>query len=469
MKILLLSICLLLSACTTNKGGVLSIEIVPENPALLKAIMETSSEDENLDPEVIDFINHQPSHQWSENAYVYLWGMAYKTADVYQTGLELAHKFAELNQAYDYKNEYDESFLQSYELMQIPGSEDFCVLREKDCFNQTIENLSDKLVLANKFRAMRGRYNEFMSLPHYSDVSGWVNDLESPIAPYRSITAGMKIQHVFWLEKLITQDKESVIQSIHEEAINLGLRLAQADSLISKMIFVHMYSEHLELINAAFAMGWLKQNEIRNISSLEPLNQAELSTELAWRNEEQVKMLMIKKTYHADTFDDEFIELFYSDLPEKMIKPNAVLNQLYFEFVMPLIEYRKQDPELFFKGLEDFSIKIEFDEIKNSGGTLLNISPEEVKNKYLLYQARLFSLNMKIQLLNAMLEQGTPEKVIEAANKGHAAYLNLYDQSEPFIEDGKLCYSGIFETNQRFRCLNIINPKPKPTEPVEVL
>jgi len=423
-----------------------------------QSIMDNSPDDVQLHQDVINFLENRTEPVWQNNAYVYGWAIDLKTENVYQTGLEIAKELLIANNNYDYVDDYDDSFLSQYEKISMPSHDDFCKLIELACFTEIINNLDRQIQLTKPYQELVTRYDNFMSYDHYSDTSNWVASLPSPVLPFKVLVNGQKIKYILSIKNLTLGEKEHIVSMLKKEAYNLKRLLAQSDSLIAKMIFVHMYSEHLEFINAALAMKWLTVNDISDFASLETLNQYELSTVKAWHNEEKIKMRMIQKTVHKNKVKNLLINVFFADLPAKMIKPNLILNTLYSDFFLPLMDYMERPPKLFYEGLADFDININFDEIKNPVGHLFNISAEDTKSQYLDYQARIFSINMKSQLLKAYVNEGSYEEVIKKAKQGHKNYLNHFDQSTPFIENKKICFTGIFDSNKALRCLNILYP-----------
>jgi len=452
---LLILLCfVIISSCAIEKKNPEIDE--PKKASQLQEILKNSTEDVLLHPDVNVFLTSSIVPIWQNNAYLYGRAMDLKTDNVYKTGFEISQKILMMNEDYDYKRDYDNSFLNDYEKIDIPNNEDFCSLREIDCFSELMKHFPEILNKSKHYEELQYRYESFIAYEYFSDPVLWVLESNFPLVSYRVLTNGIKIKNIHWLEELMRGNKELIIPQIYAEAIAIKRLLAQADSLIAKMVFAYLYSEHLELVNVALAMKWLTIEDISNLESLSPLTSAELSTQKAWHNEEKVKMRMLQNTLHKDQADNILIDLFYPELPPKMVKPNLILNTLYFNFFKPLMAYMDLLPDEYYQGLSEFNIHITFDEIENPVGTLLNISPDQVKDQYLEYQARIFSLNMKAQLLRALVEQGTYESVISKANIGHKAYLNHFDQSPPIMDENQICYSGIFEGNKGLRCLNII-------------
>lgn len=454
MKKGLFIVTLFIAACSNNHNHQPHEEADDQKSERLQKIMTVSPDDQDLHDDVKKFLKHNEDKQWSNNAHVYIWGMKYETDDVYATGLEIAQKLSELNQNHDYNSQYDFDFMNKYTEIKQPEHDEFCSSRLSECFTRFLADIEEKYKQASQYETLRKRYQELLSYNDYSDVTEWVLDDNFTVPTFTLLTRGMEINQIYWLKDLKNGLTQPVITQLFHEATQLKNWLKQADSLIAKMVFVHLYAEHLEFINGALNAGLLKVEQIREIPSLNYLVGEALSLEKAILKEEKVKLILVKTVFKPEHIEEPFVNLFFPDLPGKMVKPNLTLNQLYFDFVLPLVDYLNLSPGDFYAALEDFDFKVEFDEIENAAATIFNASSEEIKNRYLTYQSRMFSLNMKIKLLNALIEQGSAQKVIEKAAQGYTPYLNDYDQSKPYLSENKICFKGVLELEERYRCLN---------------
>ena len=62
---------------------------------------------------------------------------------------------------------------------------------------------------------------------------------------------------------------------------------------------------------------------------------------------------------------------------------------------------------------------------------------------------------MKIQLLRLLIQSESIDNL-----KVGDEFLSSFDQTKPYIKDGKICYSGLVDKFRDYRCLLIIKETP---------
>lgn len=423
----------------------------------LELILENSVEDEALHAEVAAFIDDWPEPQWKDNAYVYAWGMDKDVEDVYKSGLNIAKILRKLNLNHDYQTEYDLTFMEAFKNLELPDKNYLCRMDLSGCFNKMVQNNSSFLKEYAGFNYTVDRYHAFLSFKNYSDTSYSLLIDESPFPSYRVITVGQDLQFLKWIEIFKAKKAdEALLSAIKNENQLLRKRLAQADSLMSKMILAAMFSKHLEFIHGSWSLGWISATSIDEMGVLKPLTQEHLNFTKAWTNEERMSLTMVNKTFRPKNVKNLMVEMFYPDLTKKMIKTNTILNKLYFEVIKPALSYQNLSSPVFYQKLKDFDLEIYFDEVKNPAGATVNQTTEQLKDKFMSFTVRVHELNMKTQMLKLIIQSGSIDNFLLKIKQGKSEFHNYYDGSQPEITDGRLCFNRPFEYGY-FTCLVVIN------------
>ena len=418
------------------------------------------TEDVALDAEVAEFLAYKPDVQWQENAYVYLWGMDRETDDVYQTGLEILQQVAAADQAFDYINDYNNEFLLKYETIELPKHKDFCSFLEADCFAKTWVHLDKLLLQLEDHQTLMSRYIRFFSYKVYARPMLMTS--ESPFPNLRSLTIGQRLLHLKMLSDLKAGKIKKALAQIKKQNQEIRNKLSQTNGLIDKMVMTAMLAELIEFVHIGYTKKWLSGKEIKATGILKPLTKEELSVHEPMFMEYQTMMQMLhvvlsQELSSLQTEPSHWIFEFFPDLPKAMIKPNLFLNVQYHEHIKLNLAVHKQDANEYYSGYESLDIVVGHDLARNAVGKVFNLTAQENKEIYLHYQVRLYDLDMKIQLLRAVIEEGGVSQLMEAVKKEPTKYPNSYDSSAPFKDENKICYSGLDEKNLKYRCLFILD------------
>jgi hypothetical protein len=424
----------------------------------IEKIMQLPEGDEELNQEVISFLQQQQVANWDDNANVYLWGAAYQTDEPYQLGLELSKKLRTLNLNHDYKEPMDTAFLDELTPLKVLENQQLCSLVETGCFGDWLDILASDSKLLDEYNTHRQRYLRFLEFTDFTDVATLILAESSPFPSYRVLTAGHKLNHLYWLKQLKAGQAAVVLQGVEQESLSLRNRLEQADTLIAKMIFHFMYDHHISFIYSAWSNQWLTREQVLGLSSLQPLTPAQLSTRKAWESEERAGLIMIQHVFVKENAPTILADLFYPGLVDRLIKPNDMLNELYLTVTKPVMAMLDLDARSFYQAEQAFDLELNYDPEVFPAKAMLNHSSEELKSKYLTYPERMFALDMKIQLLRAVVQEGSFEQVLEQASKGHKPYLHHFDQSLPAQKGNVICYQQTTRTRMKDWCLPLIDP-----------
>lgn len=447
-------ICLLLLFCFASIAAVDVQDDEKHNYDLAQIIQSIALiyTDDKLDPEVEKFINYEPEIIWEDNAYVYLWGMRTKEESPYKVGKEILEKLVEEDKLYNYEQHpLNLDFLDDYEQFDLPESNLLCKKHEKGCINKILKNKNIGLFLS-EYEFYKFRYLIFLKFYHFNQIAD--RRLESPIPSFMAITYAQKIFHISVLHEIKNTPKAITTEQLIDELNHLKNLLKQSDTLLSKMVILAMINENVEFINYLYQNNLTNFNVVNSQTIFRPLKQSEKSLYNAMYEEHTKGMKMLfdwTSDYKALTrkaknlFGDGLMKVYHF----LVSKPNLTVNTQYNQIVKQLLIITKLPPKLFYKEYEKFENKVTHDKIRNYIGHLLMSYPMP---DYLIYQARIFDVDMKIQLLRLIIQS---ESIYNLNISDE--FLSSYDNTEPFVKDGKICYSGVTELFPENRCLLIYN------------
>ncbi len=404
--------------------------------------------DDALDPEVAAFINQPLEPVWKANAYVYLWGMDKITNDPYQTGVEILKLLEQENQQFNYeKRPYDYSFAHHFTKYESPKSDLLCERYTRSCINEIINNKPQASKFISDHAHYISRYNNFLSFKHFKQIANL--RMDTPLPTYIILLKAQKLYHISLLLNSDTNE-ERMIDSILEELTYLRIQLANIDTLLGKMLIAVLLNENIELLNYAIQTAQTLLNiDSSGISRLTP---AERSIYNAM-NQEHSKNLKRFIDYIEDP--NRLSKKNSKPLTRKLMKlicffvakPNLTANTIYFDFMKLSLEHNRLSISQYYKRIKNTSGQISHDPIRNymSWKLLTDTLPE-----YKEYQMRIFDIDMKLQLIRLLIDSGSIEKMTKNKN-----LLSSFDQTPAFIENDKVCYSGLATMSPEFRCLLI--------------
>jgi len=409
--------------------------------------------DDALDPEVEEFLNYKQEIIWEDNAYVYLWGMDKITENPYATGKEILEKLVEDDKHYNYEQRpLNFDFLDDYSNHELPEDDLLCKKSEKGCFLSIFENQSQIDSVLSKYDFYIPRYLEFLNYKHFNQIAS--RRLESALPSYRTLTKSQQIYHLSILSKLLKSNRIDAISILSKELDLLKVKLEKVDSLISKMIAVELISENVELFNLLYQKKYINLKSKTDISVFDKLTHLQITLYQAMFEEHSKGLKMIfdwTSDYKTLTkkaknpLGDSLMKLFYFFVS----KPNLTVNTHYHKIVKHLLRTTGLPVNEFYHVEKEFNDKPEHDRIRNYlGYTMMST----MMPSYLDYQARVFDIDMKIQLMRLITLSNSIDELIQSDD-----FKSSYDKTSPFIKDGKLCYTGSVDINEKYRCLLIIN------------
>ena len=407
--------------------------------------------DDKLNPEVEEFLNNKHEIIWEDNAYVYLWGMDKKTDDPYKIGQEVLLKILDENKLFHHeKHPYNNELLDEYQHYETPNNDLLCEKHKKSCFHKIIQNSDDIIKLVKKYSLPIDRYLKFLKFNHYKQISGLLYD--SPAPPYRFMIVGQRLYHLSLIQELNSNSNFKIIDELNIELTYIKQKLKRADDLLSKMIMVAILAENIEFFNLLYQNNLIKLNSKHVYQIFQPLTMEEMSTYAALKNDHY---MILKSVYSICKNPEILFEKSYKLMTIRLfkllaffvIKPNLSVNTQYFKVSKPILEIIKLTQKQFYIKQSQFNKKVTHNNIRNYvGSKYFNIESID----YLGYQARVFDLDMKIQLMRLLIQSESIDNL-----KTGDKFLSSYDQTKAFIKNEKICYSGLTENSEEYRCLLI--------------
>ncbi|TDR16753.1 hypothetical protein [Marinicella litoralis] len=417
--------------------------------------------DDQLQEDVRTFLENDEPKNWDDNAYIYLWAIDVASENTYETGKEMSRKVVEANSRYKYEMEpYDSSFLYEYEYISTSNKDFYCTYSFNDCFPAIYLEIENALKHVKTDYVMYERYQQFLKYEHTSPP--YIPKFEAPWPNVSVLTYGHQLNQAVMIEKLFNHEHGEFIRLFEDDTLNLKTMYSKTNSALNKMVLLSLIDKNIELIGHLFQLQHIDAELLNSTKILQLLTATELSGYEMLAFELRVMMKIVQELsenphYLIKPSDKYLGSAITKKLMPLVFKANLTLNSMYHEYVSKVLEYSKLAPADFYIQYDQLNVNVKYDYIRASVSSYLASFITNDKSIYLRYQGRIHSLNMKIQLLNALVEQGSFEKVIVKAEQGHQPYLNHYDQSPPYFENDKICYSGLFEFNDKFRCMSVLN------------
>jgi hypothetical protein len=393
--------------------------------------------DDKLDPEVEKFLNHKQETIWEDNAYVYFWGINIKSKTPYKAGKEILEGLM--------KDSYH-----GFEHIELIKHKFLCEIESIECLESIIKNNAQvkKFVIQNK--ELIERYQTFLKFKHLDKIH-----YTGLIVPVHNINTLRKIQDLYHLKLLsdfLHNDPNVLIKKLVNELNDLKFKLIQANDLYIKFAINRLINKNINLFNILYQKTELDFSSVDIETVFSSLSIKEMSFESTYNSDFQN---MLKLVYQ-ETSDPGFYNqrLKKTKINEKMFflisKPNLTVNTQYYTFIKPILDQSRLNPTKFENSNDEFNIKARHDWIRNYFGSELSNIIFNSYRKYITFQSTIYELNKKIELLRLLIQYKSVSDLIKNTKSA-----SLFDKSKPYQKDKKLCYSGLIERNEKYRCLII--------------
>jgi hypothetical protein len=414
--------------------------------------------DDPLDPEVKALMNHPHEIELTDNGYVYLMGIDQIRQDPYQAGLDYLNKITMAENVYltTGVDQFDDMFYDA-DINYEAAITDPCQQQELNDYPAMWQATEQAEAPSDQAQLILDRYKTFIKYPLYEPHQ--IRTFLSPLPTYRALTVGQSLYHRELLKLLRQGDLDGFVNALSEDIISNRRKLTQVRSYIDLAIFSHLFEQDIELLSFVLQNKLFKADHQAFHDLLKPLTPEELSIASVLPAEFRLSLSFLR------TIEDELMDEMspwlsaehpLSHLYIRMIwKPNMTSNSLYQGFIKPIMSVPFTDPVAFADSYRNLKTGFQTDPIRNSYGHFLHSYLFNSIEGHLRNQDNLHSVNMKLQLVRAYVEQGSIAAVLALAEQGHQPHLNHYDQSLPYTEENMICYTGLNDYHQSSRCLTL--------------
>lgn len=376
--------------------------------------------------------------QEKSEAYLYLMGiMANSKEDPILVGRERLKEEKKAELAYRMHGE-DFQFYQypAEKQLPLPEGDLICNFWDKDCL-ATIHQHSQQIdALLKQHQILLKRYQTYLQFNDFATL--FYPFLMEPYPHYSYLVKG---NDLVILDAFNAAQNSRYAYALNQLKQNIGKQrkqLSKQDNLIGKMAYLVMISKNLDM---AYLISQQAPEEFHFM--LEPLQADEKDfTHLMAREYILTYETFKEMIENPESWDDNFIEGWMAKF---MHKPNMTINTIY-PIYQRTIDLAQMSPQEFSKSVTTANqIPLKFSLLRNFGAKILyGISTPDFN----VYVGRMFDLNAKISLYNALIKNKPLDTI----------YNPYYGASETayLTDDQKsVCFKGPLEQHRDLRCLRI--------------
>jgi len=399
---------------------------------LLVVLLGLLQIDDNLKPDTESWIdNTQNAVNTDNDAYLYFLGlMAPKDKSPIEVGKAihqkvLAQPIPQVTGESQQENDYFNAYQIDKELKTQPDR--ICRVFNATCFQELVSNKDNAKEITHNNTTLLQRYQTLLSMPNYQ--------LMHPIGNWRSMPYYQHLveaNNITLIALLAVEDEDVLNQKYAQLLQQTRTKLAQAGSIIEKMIYVALVNHNLEFYNLLY-----KHHVIKNPIKLKGLT------------EEEKDMLhpMSYELLSGIAMSNHFEFAWYQLISKAVLKKNMILNN-YYETTQQYGKLSKLPPhQQVTAKTSDGTISNEvsfLDKYRNLSGWVLTQIAIPAYDDYMF---RVSDLDAKISVLNWRLQQPHNAKIDEAYLERHdTAKLNPYKTGSFFIKQDE-------SNKQKFLCV----------------
>lgn len=343
-----------------------------------------------------------------------------------------------------------------YQALPRPEGKLFCRWSESDCRVRILSRKHQAPELSATDRVLLDRYRTFMAMDRFRTLSK--PSLHEPLPSFHYLVSGHRLVMLNLLEKA---DEGSPADAIHQLADNLARvrgHLADADTLIGKLVYLALMSESLDVLSSLLAEhGFELAPELRPMSTTERDFALPMAREFAIGYHLFQSMDRHPGFFHTTSIAGASNEgiLDTAHTPgwwvRAIFKPNMTSNSVlpvYLQSIQ-LSQVAPADYPHAMGKADEVSVKTNW--LRNSSGTILaGVGGPHYED----YVAEAFNLHGKLSLLRQIIDlSGLPFDLETLENPLASGGDNMYWDSGR----RQLCLAGPGEDDRRFRCL-VVQP-----------
>jgi hypothetical protein len=402
--------------------------------------------DDELEPEVIDFMALSEPPSDSSHAYFYLLGFSSAEGkepitagrDIYQ---EIEKQQLIISAERDENDYFDSS---QYDELVLPNHSLLCNYKESNCLDNIFNNTEQLPDLLNSASLLMQRYEEYSTFSDFHTLTK--PDISEPLPPYQYLTMAVRLTH---LQKVLiaSQGKpNNALQQLYKLHHQLRSQLEQQDTLIGKLILLGLLSENIDLISVLATRYQLKLTQ-----EIDSLSEQERSLAVGFSREvRMMHTLYLELDGAPDILNKEGDDSYFkipSWLTYILFKVNMTTNESY----KPLRYYSnlsEMPSDEFIHEMQQDEVQISnnLHWLRNAIGTVLS---QVATPNYNAYISDFWDVENKILLLNARLSNTSIEEIINEVS-------GVYSQPPYLSEDKRqLCFENPYNVDTKYNCLRL--------------
>ncbi|MCF6190846.1 MAG: hypothetical protein L3J51_10225 [Cocleimonas sp.] len=406
--------------------------------------------DDDLDPQAQSMYEQAMAHKESE-AYIYLLGMQAGVGEKPEiVGKALMASIREADKKYfanPHTQEFEHEDYTDEKRLPLPelGS---CIYTEKDCeYTDKLFDYSFNLEsLPEEQKVLLKRYKKLIAMRDFHTLP--LPHIYTPLPTFQYLTKGNTLASLEAIEKAKKGNLDEAKKLLLNDISLLRFNLQQADTLITKIIYVSMISKTLDVLSAL-----IHKYDSPAQENIKALTSDEKSLVKAMDYEYGLGHNLFKSLDRAPNLLSTIGNNEEGNLPawvsRILYKPNMTMNATF-----PALRQVGQDSLLTSKA---FTLKVASDKpiskkmsiIRNYAGTILWRIAGPDFNPYI---ARVFALDAKIHLFNKTANQTKLPATLSHINNP------FYDDKAAYYSEDKkaICVDApLLDKRKDYRCLRI--------------
>lgn len=338
--------------------------------------------DEALDPHAKVYLNSVQITQTDNPAYFYLLGIGAAAGVAPEAeGGSLYHDFLQWDKVQPHTYAPTAANFEITDDLPMP---EMCRLTKAACYRQLFNGPVDTQLLGERYTTLLDRYQSFLHMEGYQTL---LAGLRTPVPGFTYLVKANDILLVRAIHAARHGKVEQALQQVQHNMALLRHKLAQADTLVDKMVYTSLISRNLDTLSLI-----IKTSNYDKPLKVNRLNQHEKDFSRVAAYEFLLTGRIMDEMGRASSWGCEDSPVCW--LKKKFFfKPNSVLNFRY-DSLQQLIELSQKGPLNFAQYViannkPAFSIKARLVDMADDGTV------------YREYLQRVFSLDAKILMLNA--------------------------------------------------------------------
>jgi hypothetical protein len=390
--------------------------------------------DDELDAEAAPWVDGaNDTEDVAGNGYYYLMGiMAAPEEDPEVVGKALIDDYLQAEQKF-LNDELEEFTQQEYpeaKKIPLPEGDYYCRSQEAGCFARLSGNAAALRAELNTHAVLLDRYQRYMRFATLKPLLQ--PSLYERFPPYVYVLRGQRLNRFRIMLEHLSGKHENALSLLQEDITQVRRQLAEAPSLIVKMMALNMLADDLDLL---VQLPLPPSDRVRLLS---PLTHQERSLRLPMIREfGNIANFHRQLEHHPDSLGFGILE---QPVLAMTIRRNMSLNSL-FPYYRAIARLSELDATEFQSSVAAGLPAVSGFNLRNAGGSMLASIAAPALHEY---AGRMHDLDCKIALVNGVLTASVAETP-NPYNPDERPYLDAATQA--------FCFKGPLEDDQQHRCI----------------